>query len=196
MSDKKRKSEYLLSEIGGIDESFVSEAESYHKKRNPVWLKPLVACACACVLIIGALGIMMGTSLMAKGEAAMDFYPENNMSIKGDSDESDEEKADNISGLGGELISEGRLYFHTSRKSALLVTSKGGFMWLHADSEDFFEGFDSGDYVKVGHGAVMESYPEQTYVEGIILIEDGDIYSFTDGEWEGFSWIFSEPPER
>lgn len=51
MSDKKRKSEYLLSEIGGIDESFLIEAEGYRKKRNPVWLKPLVAVACACVFV-------------------------------------------------------------------------------------------------------------------------------------------------
>ena len=196
MSDKRRKSEYLLDEIGGIDESFVAEAESYHKKRNPDWIKPLVACACACVIVIGALGVMMGKGLMAKSEVAVDFYPENNMSIKGDGDESAEEKVDDISGLGGQLISEGRLYFHNSKKSALLVTSDGGFMWLHSREDNFFEGFDSGDYVKVGHGAVMESYPEQTYVEGIILIEDGDIYSFTDEEWEGFAWIFSEPPER
>ena len=82
MSDKRRKSEYLLSEIGGIGEGFLAEAENYRRK-NPVWIKPLVACVCACLLIVGALGAMMNGNFMTKGDVSMDRVPENNMSVNG-----------------------------------------------------------------------------------------------------------------
>lgn len=97
------------------------------------------------------------------------------------------------------MISEGRLYFpetRSLRREALLVDSKGSLTWIYSETEGFFEGFDSGDYVKVEHGFIMESYPGQTYASGIELIEDGDIYSFTDEEWERLSWPFTVPPER
>lgn len=95
-----------------------------------------------------------------------------------------------------EMFSEGRLYFHVSKSEALLVDSTGSLMWIYSRTDGFFDAFESGDYVKIEHGYVMESYPGQTYAESIILIEDGDIYSFTDEEWEGLSWVFAEPPER
>ena len=94
------------------------------------------------------------------------------------------------------MVSEGRLYFHHSKSEALLVDSTGSLMWLYSDVEGIFEPFDTGDYVRVGHGMVMESYPAQTYISQIALIEDGDVYSFTDEEWERLSWPFTEPPER
>lgn len=94
------------------------------------------------------------------------------------------------------MFSEGRLYFHISKSEALLVESKGSLMWIYSETDGFFDGFDSGDYVKVEHGFIMESYPGQTYASVIELIEDGDIYSFTDEEWERLSWVFAESPER
>lgn len=94
------------------------------------------------------------------------------------------------------MFSEGRLYFHNSKSSALLVDSKGSLTWIYSEIDGFFEGFDTGDYVKIEHGFMMESYPGQTYASVIELVEDGDIYSFTDEEWERLSWPFSEPPER
>lgn len=97
------------------------------------------------------------------------------------------------------MFSEGRLYFPDTRplrREALLVDSKGSLTWIYSPDESFFEGFDSGDYVKIEHGFVMESYPAQTYASDIELIEDGDIYSFTDEEWERLSWPFTDPPER
>jgi hypothetical protein len=94
------------------------------------------------------------------------------------------------------MFSEGRLYFHVFKSEALLVDSKGSLIWIYSEIDGFFEGFDSGDYVKIEHGFVMESYPMQTYASNIELIEDGDIYSFTDEEWERLSWVFSEPPVR
>ena len=191
MSDKRRKSEYLLSEIGNIDEDVVYEAENYRKKRNPVWLKPLVACACVCILAVGALGVMMGGKGMS-----MEMAPTaNDNAMKEDCCVSEIENS-NSNILAGDMISEGRLYFHISKKEALLVDSTGSLLWLYSNREDFFEDFDSGDYVRVGHGAVMESYPGQTYAESIMLVENGDIYSFTDEEWERLSWVFVEPPKR
>lgn len=94
------------------------------------------------------------------------------------------------------MFSEGRLYFHTSRKSALLVDSKGSLLWLFADNENFFDGFDSGDYVRAEHGHIMESYPGQTYVSEIEMIEDGDMSSFSDEEWERLSSVFVDGLER
>lgn len=92
----------------------------------------------------------------------------------------DGEECDKDSGC----ISEGRLYFHTSGSSPLLLDSNGSLMWLYSEDESVFEGLESGDYVKVSHGYVMESYPAQTYASQITVIESGDISSFTDEEWE------------
>lgn len=69
-------------------------------------------------------------------------------------DPTQSDKTDANSGM----FSEGRL-FCQSKKSALLVDSKGSLTWIYSETEDFFEGFDSGDYVKIEHGFVMESYP-------------------------------------
>ena len=92
--------------------------------------------------------------------------------------------------------SKGRLYFHKSQNSALLVDTEGSLTWLYAETEGFFSGFDSGDLVLVEHGYVAESYPGQTYVSEIELIENGDISSFTDEEWNRLSAVFADPPER
>lgn len=94
------------------------------------------------------------------------------------------------------MVSEGRLYFHVSKTEALLVDSTGSLLWLYSSDKGIFEGFDSGDYVRVGHGMVMESYPGQTYISRIALVEDGDISSFSDEEWERLSGVFVGGLER
>ena len=94
------------------------------------------------------------------------------------------------------VYSQGRLYFSGTKNTALLVEQSGRLIWLYSEQEKAFEGFDSGDLVKVEHGICMESYPEQTYVTSVELIEDGDLQSFTDEEWERLSGVFAEPPER
>ena len=106
-----------------------------------------------------------------------------NYDLDGDSDEG--------------MVSEGRLYFHpTSKTEALLVDSKGSLTWLYSSDKSIFEGFDTGDYVRVGHGMIMETYPGQTYISKIALIEDGDINSFTDEEWSRLSDVFVDGLER
>ncbi len=94
------------------------------------------------------------------------------------------------------MVSEGRLYFHHSKTEALLVDSKGSLTWLYSDNKDIFAPFDTGDYVRVGHGMIMESYPGQTYISQIALIEDGDVNSFTDEEWGRLSEVFVGGLER
>lgn len=93
-------------------------------------------------------------------------------------------------------VSQGRLYFNDTKDQALLVDESGSLIWLYAEEQGYFESFDSGDLVKVRHGAVMESYPGQTYVTSVELIEDGDLHSFTDAEWERLCAVFVEPPQR
>ena len=95
-------------------------------------------------------------------------------------------------------VSEGRLYFHLNSKTqALLVDSKGSLIWLYSfDNKEIFTSFDTGDYVRVGHGMIMETYPGQTYISKIVLIEDGDINSFTDEEWSRLSDVFVDGLER
>ena len=106
-----------------------------------------------------------------------------NYDLDGDSDEG--------------MVSEGRLYFHLNSKTeALLVDSKGSLTWLYSSDKSIFDGFDTGDYVRVGHGMVMESYPGQTYISKIAIIEDGDINSFTDEEWSRLSDVFVDGLER
>ena len=87
-------------------------------------------------------------------------------------------------------VSEGRLYFHTSKASGLLIDSNGSLLWLYSENSDVFAPFNTGDYVKVSHGAVMESYPGQTYVSRVALVENGDAYSLTDEDWEKLEGIF------
>ena len=94
------------------------------------------------------------------------------------------------------MVSEGRLYFHTPNSSPLLVDSKGSLTWLYCEDKAIFNGFDTGDYVRVGHGMIMESYPGQTYISQIALIEDGDISSFSDEEWSRLSDVFEGGLER
>ena len=106
-----------------------------------------------------------------------------NYDLDGDSDEG--------------MVSEGRLYFHLNSKTeALLVDSQGSLTWLYCSDKSIFDGFDTGDYVRVGHGMVLESYPGQTYISKIALIEDGDINSFTDEEWSRLSDVFVDGLER
>ena len=106
--------------------------------------------------------------------------------------ESPDGSCDNDSGM----VSEGRLYFSGSAKNEALLVEGGSLTWLYCDKAGAFEGFDTGDLVRVAHGYVMESYPGQTYISQIALVENGDIYSFTDEEWERLGWIFADPPER
>lgn len=94
------------------------------------------------------------------------------------------------------VFSQGRLYFNGTKEQALLVDDKGNLTWLYSEDAHAFESFDSGDLVSVEHGILMETYPGQTYVSHIELVEDGDVYSFTDDEWERLCAVFVEPPER
>ncbi len=96
------------------------------------------------------------------------------------------------------MVSEGRLYFQgtKTKTEALLVDTRGSLTWLYCDDKSIFEDFDTGDFVRVGHGAIMESYPGQTYISQMALIKDGDVSSFTDEEWERLSGIFVGGLER
>ena len=148
---------------------------------------------------------------MAKGEASMDNVPENNVPVLGEanssiqnkeesaSEISDETTSESASGNFDQMTVEGRLYFPKTGRvgmEALLVDSTGNLLWVYAKYEGFYDGFNSGDYVKISHGPVMQSYPGQTYAESIVLIENGDVYSFTDEEWERLSIVLVENPER
>lgn len=85
---------------------------------------------------------------------------------------------------------EGRIYFHDSKEQAMLVDSTGGLICLYAKEDGIFEGFDTGDLVAVHCGAIMESYPAQTYISKITLIEDGNEDSFTDEEKERIAEVY------
>ena len=93
---------------------------------------------------------------------------------------------DNDSGM----VSEGRLYFHGAKTEALLIESGGSLLWLYSNDVKAFEDLDTGDYVRVGYDYVMESYPGQTYIDWITLVEDGDVSSITDEEWERLDEVF------
>ena len=95
------------------------------------------------------------------------------------------------------MVSEGRLYFmNGGSKTEALLVEENTLTWLYCEDKSIFASFDTGDFVRVGHGMIMETYPGQTYITRIALIEDGDINSFTDGEWNRLSDIFSDGPER
>ncbi len=88
-------------------------------------------------------------------------------------------------------VSEGRLYYHDT--GVLLLKSDGSLMWLlEKEGIDLLRYFATGDYVRVGHGAVMESYPEQTYISRMALIENGSPSSLTDEEWERLAEVITD----
>ena len=89
------------------------------------------------------------------------------------------------------LVSEGRLYYHDT--GVLLLTSDGSLMWLYEKGGvDLLRYFATGDYVRVGHGEVMESYPEQTYISRMALVENGSPSSLTDEEWERLAEVIPD----
>ena len=94
------------------------------------------------------------------------------------------------------MVSEGRLYFSGTKSQALLVCENGTLTWLYCEKGGVFDDFVTGDLVRVAHGYVMESWPGQTYISQIALIEEGDIYSFSDLQWEMLTGVFADPPER
>lgn len=105
-----------------------------------------------------------------------------------------EEITEGIMGADNErdsgMVSEGRLYFHNTKTEALLIDSTGSLLWLYSENKGIFDSFDTGDYVRVGHGFVMESYPGQTYISKIALIEDGDVSSLTDEDCDKLEEVF------
>ena len=97
------------------------------------------------------------------------------------------EAIDDYSGL----VSEGRLYYHGT--GVLLLKSNGSLMWLYERAGvDLLCHFATGDYVRVAHGEVMESYPEQTYITRMALIENGSSSSITDEEWERLAQVITD----
>lgn len=85
-------------------------------------------------------------------------------------------------------VMEGRLFFRSYTDKALLVGDS--LTWLYSNDPEAFAPFNSGDYVKVSHGMVYYTYPGQTYISKIALVEDGDLASFTPQEWEWLSEVF------
>lgn len=90
------------------------------------------------------------------------------------------------------MVSEGKLFFYHTKSEALLIDSTGSLLWLYSDIDGIFESFNTGDYVRVGHGYIMESYPGQTYISKIALIEDGDVSSLTDEDWDKLEGVFPD----
>lgn len=89
------------------------------------------------------------------------------------------------------LVSEGRLYYHDT--GVLLLKSNGSLMWLNEkEGVDLLCHFATGDYVRVAHGEVMESYPEQTYITRMALIENGSSSSITDEERERLAQVITD----
>ena len=89
-------------------------------------------------------------------------------------------------------VSEGKLFFYRTKSEALLIDSTGSLLWLYSDVDGIFESFNTGDYVRVGHGYIMESYPGQTHISKIAVIEDGDVSSLTDEDWNKLKDVFPD----
>ena len=83
---------------------------------------------------------------------------------------------------------KGKLYFSSpgDRNPLLVVDGGANLIFLSAEDETIFDGFKSGDVVIVEHGYVMESYPGQTYISKITLIENNP---FTDDEWQAVQGV-------
>ena len=88
----------------------------------------------------------------------------------------------NVVGNDFGSVSEGRIYFGENKDKALLLGADGTLVWLYTKDSRVFEPFNTGDYVKVEHGAVMLSYPGQTNISKIALLENGDVSGFTSEE--------------
>ncbi len=133
--------------------------------------------ALACVCAMSACDIFGSSEELFGGGKSRDTV-DSETSLWDPEDITEGEIVDNDSGSVG----EGRIYFHEGKAKALLLDEWGGLTWLYAKDPSIFEPFDTGDYVRVSHGGVMLSYPGQTNISRLALIEDGDESSFTEEE--------------
>ena len=91
---------------------------------------------------------------------------------------------------------EGRLYFHNGKDQAMLIDSNGSLICLSSDTKGAFEDFNTGDFVEVKCGAMLESYPAQTTISEIKLIKRGDESSITAEEWEKLSEVYPDLADK
>ena len=70
MTDKQRKAEYLLNEIGNLDEDLLHEATDLYpaarRRQKKQWMITAVCAVCACAILIMPVGAM-GSLLLALG---------------------------------------------------------------------------------------------------------------------------------
>ncbi len=140
--------------------------------------------ALACVCAMSACDIFESSEELFGGGKSRDTV-DSETSLWGPEDITEGEIVDNDSGSVG----EGRIYFYNTKTQALLLDKWGGLTWLYAKDPGIFEPFDTGDYVRVSHGGVMLSYPGQTNISRLALIEDGDESSFTEEELERIALV-------
>ena len=86
MKDNKKKTEYLLDGIGGIDDKFLLEAESYKAKRKSrVPLSAIAACLVVCLTaaIIMTANVGVFDNASGKSEDVMENEPDKEMAETG-----------------------------------------------------------------------------------------------------------------
>lgn len=158
--------------------------------RNKLWFIACCAVAIVCLCIMSSCELTGDEPLIGGDPLSKDNVTENNGSWT--VEEITEGKAGEYNEKDSGMVSEGKLFFYHTKSEALLIDSTGSLTWLYSENKNIFDGFDTGDYVKVSHGYVMESYPAQTYISRIALVEDGDVSSLTDEDWDKLEGVFPD----
>ncbi|MBP3396642.1 MAG: hypothetical protein J6L87_05680 [Clostridia bacterium] len=82
---RNKKTEYLLSEIGEIDDKFLLEAENYRPQRRLLLYRPLIAAACVCCFVAIVLTAVIRGGVLGKNASVENDKV--NSSLKEDTNE-------------------------------------------------------------------------------------------------------------
>lgn len=136
--DKKRKTEYLLSELGEIDDKLLIDALSYRPARKRPQLAVIAACFILCLTFIfaAAVGLRTANKKNADGADTGTRSPEVNI---GDNESYENPEADRkLDMIFLSCISDTRYQGHESVDELPCEKGKTYVVWQHVESGRIF----------------------------------------------------------
>lgn len=129
---KRKKAEYLLSEIGEIDDKFLLEAENYRPQKRLLRHRAFIAVACLCCFVVIVMSAILRNGIISNNS-------------KGESIEIPNSEANNSINKGDEASSEESLFSDVEQ-------TKSGFDLLLALQSNGRYGYDSFESIKREQG--------------------------------------------
>ena len=145
MREKKEKAEYLFSEIGGIDDKFIGEAQSYKPTRRAyIPISAIAACLVVCITAVliatnaGIFDLAMGSKNEEVAVGKDEHETERLPSVSGNDVA---EAPDAMAGLDMVFLScvnSGEYSPYSSMAELLAERGQSYIIWKHIDSENIY----------------------------------------------------------